>query len=162
MVLQRSAPLSTRLGFDSIREWQRAATRQWNDAEILRKNKRRLAAVYLYGYVAEILIKGAHFRLYKSLDDEIKPEDRTRAISNSQPRTGHHDIAGWAKLLVQRRIEMGQPNSNPSGDEIINNANILYLNWRETIRYHATRVRVFELNQVREKTLWFRKNYPRL
>ena len=65
-------------------------------------------------------------------------------------------------MLVQKRVDISQPNTDPAGSEIVNNARALYLNWRETIRYHATKVDRSELDDVREKTLWFRRNYPRL
>ena len=82
-----SDSLSDRLGKDTIREWERAARRQWKDAEVLRKNERRLAAVYLYGYVAEILIKSAYFRLDKSLDDVIESKDRQEALNKYRDKS---------------------------------------------------------------------------
>ena len=163
MAIEETVTLSERLGPDTIREWQHAASRQWDDAEILRENRRPLAAIYLYGYVAEILIKGAYFRLIKkSLDEEITTRDRRTAISESEKPMNLHDIAGWAKLLVRKRIELGQPNESPSGDEINHNATTLYLNWRETIRYHDTEVAPAELAQVHKLAIWFRDVYPNL
>ena len=57
-------PLIARVTADhSIREFRNAAWRRYQEARRLAINGDRLAAIYLWGYAAEMLLKAAYFRL---------------------------------------------------------------------------------------------------
>ena len=55
-------PLAQRLSPDTAAKLERAAAHRFDTAEILRARGRRLAAVYMYGYCAEMCLAAAYFR----------------------------------------------------------------------------------------------------
>ena len=77
-------------------------------------------------------------------------------------KPSHHDIAGWAELLVAKRISLGEAHPTLLSNEIANRATIVYLNWREYMRYRSIAVDLSELSSVRAEATWFRRHYPQL
>jgi hypothetical protein len=55
--------LPQRCNPDSIAEFRRAAKQRYFDGLELATNNRRTAAIYLWGYTAEMLLKAAYFEL---------------------------------------------------------------------------------------------------
>jgi hypothetical protein len=51
---------------ETVGSFLAAADQRFKDAEALEAAGRRLGAVYLYGYAAEMLIKSAYFRVVRS------------------------------------------------------------------------------------------------
>ncbi len=157
-------PLSQRLGDDSVASFSRAAVQRWNDAEVLRRAKRRLAAIYFLGYSTEMLLKAAYFRsLGFASGRAIFPSDRDQARGEYArlglvQKPGQHDLTGWAQLLVAKRYDLGTPHAAGVDRQIVNQAQTIYDHWLETIRYHSTRVYRQEIESVRDAVLWFHKN----
>ena len=157
---------------DSVPGFERAAVRRFLDAGRLRSFDRRLAAIYLYGYSVEMWIKAAYFRtvfLVSGLppSSKIDVKRRNAAVDEwnelgLQRKPSHHDIVGWAELLVAKRISLGVAHPTLLSNEIANRATIVYLNWREYMRYRSIAVDLSELSSVRAEATWFRRHYPQL
>lgn len=56
-------PLLTRLQPDSIAEFRAAAGQRFLDGEAAAAGNRRTAAIYLWGYAVEMIIKAAYFQV---------------------------------------------------------------------------------------------------
>ena len=56
-------PLLDRLQPDSIAEFRLAAQQRFLDGEIAGDRDRRTAAIYLWGYAVEMLLKAAYFEV---------------------------------------------------------------------------------------------------
>jgi hypothetical protein len=55
---------------DSIREFRAAALQRANDAQALLARERRTAAIYLWGYAAEMMLKASYFAVIGFADDQ--------------------------------------------------------------------------------------------
>jgi hypothetical protein len=74
--------LSDQIGIDTVRKLEAAVPWRLQDAEVLRLAGRRLAAIYLYGYVVEMLLGAAYFRLIRygpDTDITARPENLQRS-----------------------------------------------------------------------------------
>src|SRR2546421_3835698 len=90
---------------DSIREFRISARQRYQDGLALAGAGNRTAAIYLWGYAAEMTLKAAYFSLFGLADDDvitvpghIQPAiNRGRAapptIPWPPPGAGHHDRA---------------------------------------------------------------------
>jgi hypothetical protein len=52
-----------KIGLDSVSRLQRAAERRCAEADWLAEGRHHLAALYFYGYVAEIVLGTAYFKM---------------------------------------------------------------------------------------------------
>ena len=71
--------LRHRLADDSVSEFRAAATVRYEDARILASNNRRMAAIYMYGYCAEMILKAAYFRI-----DGFSPKQPIRNVDQEE------------------------------------------------------------------------------
>ncbi len=158
---------------DSVPGFERAAVRCFHDAGRLRICNRRLAAIYLYGYCVEMWIKAAYFRtlfLLSELPSETRIDLNRRKVAVNEwnalgllRKPGSHDIAGWAGLLIAKRVSLGVAHPTLLGNEIVNRATTVYDNyWREYMRYRSIAFSLSEVSLVRAETKWFRTHYPQL
>ncbi len=88
------------IGPDTVSRLARAAERRCAEADWLVEGKHYLAALYFYGYVAEIVLGNAYFRMLGySAKDPILREDLKRALvpaaSRSQMSDRSHPVDGW-------------------------------------------------------------------
>ena len=60
--MKDSPTFAERLTPDTINRLERAAQHRYESANVLWKEKRRLAALYMFGYTAEICLSTAYFR----------------------------------------------------------------------------------------------------
>jgi hypothetical protein len=155
---------------DSIQEFRAAARHRSSDAQALASNNRRTAAIYLWGYAAEMTLKAAYFRAI-GFDDirPIAPSD-LRAARNSANSLGIawpgnlHDIRAWAELVVVTRASLpGMVYATPGfGNQIVSAARQLGSLWRETLRYHKNIAYPHEVQRARRASLWFLENALKL
>ena len=161
-------PLANRLREDTIGEWELAAHDRLLVAMAMLSSGSRLVPVYLLGYSVEMRIKAACFRARGFGDDTpITTTDRDRAVSEWQVlgllrKPGQHDLPGWAELLVAKRIAMGSPYPITLGNDIVDQASLLYSRWREVLRYKANQPYRHELRLGVRVALWFEMVYPDL
>ncbi len=140
------------------------------DAQSLAANGRRTAAVYLWGYAAEMTLKGSYFSVFGFTETQRITLDNLRAArlaarSLGVTRFGNlHDVRGWAELLVATRASLpGYAYPIPGfGDTVVVAANRVYGLWRESLRYHKNIAYNYELMQVRTASQWLLVNRSNL
>ena len=162
-----------RLKNDSIREFRAAARIRNEDAWQLALAQRAAAAVYLWGYVAEMILKAAWFDLEGRLrrDDPITFGDLRRAVDLatnahqvSWPVQGrYHAVSCWAQLLTKHRMVIGKPYPDPDfASEVERHSCRVYDRWRESMRYKQNRPYPSEVRAVSDSVEWLLSNARRL
>lgn len=155
-------PLLDRCQPESIREFRAAARGRYDDGLIAAGGGRGLAAVYLWGYAAEMTLKAAYFSavgLGKSthiqVRDHINPAINLGKARGIAWRRGGHDVRAWAELLVRERA------SHPTkaytaefGGAVQANGQRISQLWNETLRYHKNVPYPHEIRQIREAVEW--------
>jgi len=131
---------------ERFRDGMELATGHW---------ERLTGAIYLFGYVAEMILKVAIFR--------------TRNWSGQHPiniswfknYASHkcynlHDIDGLANLLIDERRSNNNPFDPVFAAELVHNAKTVSANWRETLRYRSIAAQHAELSEVFQSVEWLR------
>jgi len=155
--------LLDRLHVESIRNFEHAAVERVADAAALRNTDRRLAALYLSGYAAEMILKAAYFRVVGvPAMAVISPQTRRLAMAQMQQLTpiqtwNQHHIAGWAELLVAVRANppLNQPLTQQLESEVLTRGHRVYGLWREVLRYHTNTPYQHEAESVYGDASWF-------
>lgn len=158
-----SKRLTQRMVPETIDSLSRAARQRLRDAEVLRRSNRRLAAIYLFGYSAEIRIKIGCYRVIGLGTDAPVESARRQAQSEIQTfdldfrgaGAPSHSLLAWSQLLVHRHHRLGSPLDADLEADVLSHAQRLYSLWRESIRYQSTAVRGAELDEARHCALWF-------
>jgi hypothetical protein len=160
--------MPSKFGPDSIDHFIHAAEQRYNEAHVLASNGFAAGAVYLYGYVVEMLIKAACFRLM-GLPPTFPIEGKDRAViaedmkANNLATGAQHDLLGWAQWLVFRKpVLTSQPYPQPFGLAIIAQADVVHQLWHPDMRYRAQSVPGPDLLAVQTATDWVRTNFPQL
>lgn len=127
------------------------------------------AAIYLWGYIGEMILKAAWFELIGFPQDRtITTRDLHDAADQAkaygiQTFGNLHHLPHWAELLVQHRIHLGRGYSLPAlGAEVEEHSQRIYQRWRETLRYKTNRPYASEVRAVRESAQWLLANSLRL
>ncbi len=159
--------LCDQIGTDTVRKLEGAVPWRLQDAEVLRDAGRRLAAIYLYGYVVEMLVGAAYFRLIEyGLDTDIT--SRARKLAEKQARQEKlmsnepHDLSGWAKLLIVTRQRRSTGFSQSLAMQLRSHADIVYDRWRPSLRYRTLVPTPNDISSVRHSTNWFEQQYGSL
>jgi hypothetical protein len=163
---------SRRTGIDTVPILERAAGQRSTEADTLRKAGHGLAAIYLYGYSAEMRVKAAYFRFdlrQQDLDPQTVLDHPRRSSAVGQfemlglpKRPGAHDILGWAQLLVAKRASLSMRYESALEREVVNQARVISDRWNETLRYRLNTPYGHEVRLVHETAVWFGSNYHRL
>jgi hypothetical protein len=162
-----SKTLAEQLGYDTISRFVKSAPLRLEEGDVLSKDY-RLAAIYLYGYAAEMILKAAYFKnLRYPVIAEIDRDTRNRAMAVAQMngfmQRDPHDIAGWARLLVWDRATLHTPAYEPAlSRQIVAKAITIYENWRPEMRYRNTSPAVATVAIVRSAVGWLVTNYARM
>lgn len=157
--------LPNRFQPDCIAEFRAAALQRSLDAIALEAAGRRSGAIYLWGYVAEMILKAAYFDVNRSRVDRfpvsqpIEMSDLRTALAThagvANPRNLHH-LALWDDALVNRRA--GTPVLNYAdpafGNLVRAKAQKLYGLWSVELRYHRNIAYPHEITQAREAAEW--------
>jgi hypothetical protein len=155
---------------DSIREFRASARQRYNDGLALAGAGNRTAAIYLWGYAAEMTLKAAYFSLLGLAEDQtitvpghIQPainRGRAAPLLIAWPNQGAgHNVCAWAELLVGvRALPPAMPYAFVFGIQVQRCGQCIWQLWRETLRYHKNRAYPYEVRQVREATTWLLTN----
>ncbi|HWE37512.1 MAG TPA: hypothetical protein VG406_13160 [Isosphaeraceae bacterium] len=149
---------------DTIRKFENAAVQRFRDAEVLAENGRRLAAIYLYGYSVEMLLKAACCRLdgipvNHGIDLETmkrlksKPETNRRLQGGGQQAfivENLHDIGGWAQLMVAELMLQRPQSDRGELRRIVIAVEEIRRRWSPEMRYRPTDPSEADLREVRE------------
>lgn len=152
---------------DSIREFRAAALQRFVDAVSLADLGRRTAAIYLWGYSAEMTLKAAYFWLvgFPETQTITLADLRSAAVNGVKlgvswpggpkaPRL--HDLYSWAELILATRAatpgwayaDMTFPN------QVRARSRPLQRFWSEVLRYHKNVAYLYEVQQVKEAAGW--------
>ncbi len=110
--------LLTRCQPDSIREFRASARQRYDDGLTAAAGGRGLAAIYLWGYSAEMLLKAGYFTVLGVGEDtalqmaiHINPAlQRGRGLGIAWPQGGQgHNVRAWAELLILERATHPNP-----------------------------------------------------
>ena len=162
-----SKKLADQLGEDTVFRFVRSAPMRLAEGDVL-SEKHPLAAIYFYGYAAEMTIKAAYFNnLGFSQLTEIDKDTRNRAMADARSRhlmeSHPHDILGWARYLVWSKANLHTPAYEPKlGIQIITHATSVYDQWRPQMRYRNTVPSSEIVPVVRAAAAWFVANYLKL
>jgi hypothetical protein len=155
---------------DSIREFRASARLRYNDGLALAGAGNRTAAIYLWGYAAEMTLKAGYFSLFGLAEEDvitvpghIQPAiERGRAapLSIAWPNQGAgHNVRAWAELLVGvRPLAPATAFSVAFAGQVQRCGQRIWQLWRETLRYHKNRAYLHEVRQVRDATSWLLVN----
>jgi hypothetical protein len=160
--------LAERFGPDTIAKFEKAARMRFEEAESLRVEGHHLAAVYFFGYVVEMVLKAAYFRMLRyGLTTEIGLDARNRAMARARGLElmgpGPHDLVGWARFLVTEGSSRNLPAYDGKlSQKIVEQASIAYASWRPEMRYRATSVSSSHVAEMRASSGWFLSNYGRM
>ena len=170
-------PLAERLSPDTVTRLERAAHQRYATAEILRTQRqpRRLAAMYFYGYSAEMWLSAAYYRsagfgAHEPINRDTRHRRMVQArqlrlasggvIMNSDP----HPIVGWARFLEWQRSASGVLAVAEAQRlrEAVNKAVKIYGYWRPELRYKVVEITEDQLGIVREAATWLKHNQGKL
>ncbi|MGD0518442.1 MAG: hypothetical protein ABSA26_12975 [Thermoguttaceae bacterium] len=151
---------------DSVSQFRASAKIRNEDAWELYDRGRFTAAIYLWGYAVEMILKSAWFSNVLDYDENraIKIQDLDQARNIAKNNYGIswnnlHDIEGWAQLIVAHRIKIGCIYSDPGFyTQVGIQSQRVYLRWREILRYKKNRAYHFEANIVADSANFFLVN----
>jgi len=158
--------LLDRCHLDSIREFRASAQQRFDDGLTAAVGGRGLAAIYLWGYCAEMLLKAAYFSVLGlgegtslRMADHIAPAILMgRQLGIAWPKSGQgHNVRAWAELLIlERATHPDRELEYPAdfGDRVQANGQRIGQLWNETLRYHKNKPYSHEVAQVREAVEW--------
>ncbi|MEW6249891.1 MAG: hypothetical protein AB1716_04535 [Planctomycetota bacterium] len=154
---------------DSCGELETAADLRFYDGLSLATSDvaRRTAAVYLLGYVGEVLVKTAYYRCrgVAGVDDvatELHNIPVRARVLGLRWRGNLHNLESLATLLVLERDALGNPLEPGFAAEFQGHVASLGAHWSETLRYKAVSAQEAELFEVFESVEWLIANHGRL
>jgi hypothetical protein len=163
--------LLDRCGPDCVQNFFQAASERYRDGVSLASEGRRTAAIYLWGYVAEMLLKASFFRAIGfSPTQQITLVDLRNAKNLEANRLGItwvgqlHSLMSWSQLLVSYRTAtpgLAYPITG-FGNEVVNQSRQLERIWSETLRYHKNVAYLHEVARARQAIEWLLANAPAL
>ncbi len=159
-------PFLTRLAiaepFETWPGMEQAATQRFWDSLALATAEagHEAAAIYLLGYVAEMLLKTAYFRVTGVPSSQDIAPHLTAARRNASWRGGNlHDLRSWFALLNDARSFQGNPWSIVTAATIERHVLTVASHWRESLRYTSLMAADAELEEVHASVDWLLVNY---
>jgi len=129
----------------------------------------RTASAYLLGYVAEMTLKCAFFRLWGYADTEpigvqnLRTADvLSRGFGVDKPPESFHSPIYWAQAVDGLRNEFGRPLDLYTSRELNARAECVWSCWVVSMRYRLNRLTEGEFRRLYEATEWIRTQYDRL
>ena len=137
---------------------------RFNSANTLLAQSEWDAAIYLYGYVAEMVLKTAYFRIVGN-----NPADPVSAMLRPARNAGnrlipgiadesYHSLRFWSELLRAEWQQQNRPLAAITEMYLIEYSRVLYLNWMVEMRYHPNRADRHEAGDVAEAADWLFNN----
>ncbi len=144
-------------------EMEAAARRRFWEGFILATSLENgeTGAIYLFGYVIEILLKTAYYKV-----DGVSREQDTRQTRNQAGiiasvygvRGNDHDLTRWLFLLERVRLARGNPFDSAFLGSVRYHVATVAVNWKETLRYRDIQPTDEELAQVYNSVEWVLRN----
>ncbi len=142
---------------DSIQEMEQAREDRFRDGLACAQSARFFAACYLLGYVIEMAMKLAYFRvrsvaITQNLVGELKA---ARQMARKRGVRNLHDIAFWADTLISERRNMGRPLETELAIELASRARQVSRDWAEVLRYRRSVPAEDAYVRLRTQVEWF-------
>ena len=135
-----------------------ALERYWDGIDLATSPEaRRTAAIYLMGYVAEMLLKVAFFRVTGFPPGQAVD---LRAITThaAWTKANLHNLDGLTDLLIAERGLRGRAFDPVFAGQLKACVLTVASHWRETLRYRHTPAAETELVEVYQNVDWLRAN----
>ncbi len=149
------------VGPDTISRLESDSKRRCAEADWLVEGKHYLAALYFYGYVAEITLGAAYFRLkgWKT-NESISEADLKGALNRARPPSlmsdKSHPVDGLALLLIEEKAALYAPAYEKRIERLIRDrSSAIGENWGPKLRYRAIDVTEDQVSLVRTSAHWF-------
>lgn len=151
---------------DSILEFRLAARERLADGRAAAAAGRRTAAVYLFGYAAEMTLKAGYFNAIGFPPAQVITAGNLRGAAASAPSFGFlwtgnlHSLSSWSELLVRTRGRTpGLSYPDPRfGDAVLRQVRPLEGTWAETLRYHRNVAYAHEVDLLEQAAGWLLAN----
>jgi hypothetical protein len=155
---------------DSINGYRRAVVERRSDVHALISQQRRTAAIYLCGYIAEMILKAAYFNVIGLAGDDEITTGRFREAQETSDSLGltwdgnYHNLLAWAELIVQlRQVTPNQEYPDPDfGTMLLNECATIQSLWNVFLRYRPNQATEGELQQVFQAMEWLFDNRNRI
>lgn len=155
MLLDRCRP-------DSIVEFRMAVNERYVDGLRLAASSRGTAAIYLWGYCAEMTLKSAYFALIGHGEGNAITKmhlDKAKGMAKSLNFVwvgNLHNVESWAKLLANTRSSVtGLAYPTPAfGSDLLAKCHRLQRVWSEFLRYHRNVAYPHEIENTRRIVEW--------
>ena len=122
------------------------------------------AAIYIFGYVAEMILKTAYFRVVgNSLAAPVKPmlspaRSRGEELIPGVNHDSYHSLRFWSELLRAERSDQGRGLLTDTENSLIEHTNNLYDKWMVEMRYHPNKATEADALEVAEAVQWLFNN----
>jgi hypothetical protein len=121
---------------------------------------RNTGALYLFGYVVEIVLKIGFFRTIGT-----PPHTPVRPLLNAIKQhaawtrnNNLHDVTSLARVLIAERAACGMPYDPIFAGILALHVQTIVAHWREVVRYRHTLASQEELSEVFQSTEWILSN----
>lgn len=148
-----------------IASLEAAAPWRLAEAQLLRNEGRRIAALYLVGYAAEMRLTAACYRVYghganEAIDRQkrsiLESEARSLKLMSSEP----HDLQGWGRYLIYLRSQRtARGLSRDLRLTLMSQVDALYDQWRPRLRYKAMTPTAAQLAVAFDAAIWLDQAY---
>jgi len=152
---------------ETLQDFEIAADERYWEAMELMLAGRKAMGIYLMGYVAEMRLKLAYFRVIgQKSTAEVKPllgPVRLEAAQLRLETENYHSLRCWSELLIDKRTALGL--ASPSGQletTLRRVANTLYDIWWVEMRYRPDSATEDEMNSIFDGVSWLDRNYMSL
>jgi len=139
---------------------QAAVERFWDGFDLATGTAQRYTgAVYILGYVVEMLLKVGFFRISGIPDNvDVKPYLGTARTHTSWTGRNYHDLQAWCNLLIDARLRRGVQFDPVFAGELTRRVMAVGLHWREDLRYKQSPANDAEVSDVLENADWVLSN----
>jgi len=159
------ARLNVAESFETWPTMERAAEARFWDGMVLAidASDHSTGAVYLLGYVVEMLLKTAYFQMTGvSTNESLEPYLQQARKKPAWTGRNLHDLKSWAALINEVRFVRGKAWSPILAGSIERHVLIVSSHWRESLRYTSFTATNAELEEVLTSVGWLRANYDLL
>jgi hypothetical protein len=163
-------PSAALYGLDTIAEFERAARQRFDEGVSLASAGFYGGAIYLHGYVVEMLLKAAAYKLLGLEPTDLVEDQRAiveewiaEYVLGSKKKPRPHDLDAWAQWLIfYRRVILGSPYPSGFSLELGANKDVIEHFWIPSMRYRQLSLPATDAADVRAAAQWFLAEYPNL
>ena len=148
--------------FDSIAQFERAVLARLSDARVLRAGERHSWAVYTLGYVIEMKLKSAYFRLRGLKETDETTGTRTEAVGHAKQlgmaKLGGHNLVFWLQMIINERQAASRSLPCEFASEAMVRVSQVAKHWDTEMRYRDAVKAAGEVREVAFAASWLLQN----